>query len=388
MTSVIQPSSADLGSAFIGELASDLAAEGDVPDLMSRFLAPLLRLAGADAGAVRALSADGQHMQLISSVGLAGRQLRTGWTVQRDCGACGAALSCDTPTWASELTDCPQLGEVGHVGGDFQRMLAVPLGYRGQVLGVYSLFFLHRGGPGPEVLAVLKSVGDLLGLALNNARLEQTHLRAAVMAERHSMAAEVHDSVAQTLAFVKLRMPLLQDAIGHRDEAAALRYAADVRRAATDAHASLRELLTNFRAPVDVLGLRHALQASMHEFKTSTGLELEFQDRAPGLALSIAQEVQVSRIVQEALTNIAKHAQAQHAWLTLEQRSGTVEIRVEDDGRAAPALAAGGDGMSHGIAIMRERAGKIGGQIEIGRREGGGTCVRVSIPLDADGVQG
>jgi len=388
LSSVIQASSADLGGAFLGELATDLAAEGDVPDLLSRVLAPLLRLAGADAGAVRALSADGQQMQLISSVGLAGRQMRAGWTVQRDCGACGAALSCDTPTWATELTACAQLGEVGHAGGDFQRMLAVPLGYRGQVLGVYSLFFLHPGDPGPEVLAVLKSVGDLLGLALNNARLERAHLRAAVMAERHSMAAEVHDSVAQTLAFVKLRMPLLQHAIGHRDEAAALRYAADVRRAATEAHASLRELLTNFRAPVDVLGLRHALHASMDEFKASTGIELAFVDRAPGLALSIAQEVQVARIVQEALTNIAKHAQARHAWLTLEQRGGTVEICVEDDGRGAPAPAGGADGMSHGIAIMRERAGKIGGQIEIGRREGGGTCVRVSIALHAGGGEG
>ncbi len=262
-------------------------------------------------------------------------------------------------------------------------MLAVPLGHRGQVLGVYSLFYLRADGPGPEVLAVLKSVGDLLGLALNNARLEHAHLRAVVMGERQSMAAEVHDSVAQTLAFVKLRMPLLQDAIADHDELAALRYAADVRRATGDAHASLRELLTNFRAPVDLLGFRHALQTSVRDFESSTGLAVVFQDRAAGLALSAAQELQLSRIVQEALTNIAKHARARHAWLTIEQRSDMVEIRVEDDGTGAAPHNGGSLGSNHGLDIMRERAAKVGGQIEIGRREGGGTRVRVCLPMPA-----
>ena len=222
MTSMAQSSSVDLGTSLLGELASGLAAEGDLPELLSRFLAPLLSLASADAGAVRALSADGQQMQLVSSIGLSGRWLRAGWTGPSGCGACGAALACDQPTWATELAACPQLGEVGHAGGDFRRMLAVPLRHRGQLLGVYSLFFLRGDGPGADVLAVLKSVGDLLGLALNNARLEHAHLHAAVMAERHSMAAEVHDSVAQTLAFVKMRMPLLQDAITRQDQALSL----------------------------------------------------------------------------------------------------------------------------------------------------------------------
>ena len=91
------------------------------------------------------------------------------------------------------------------------------------------------------MLAILRSVGELLGLALNNARLEQEHLRATLMSERQMMAAEVHDSLAQSLAFVKMRMPLLHDAMRAHDDARAQQYCDDVRSAVTQAHASLRE---------------------------------------------------------------------------------------------------------------------------------------------------
>lgn len=386
MTHEVAAPNADGQAAILRDLASDLAATDDLPELLMRFLVPLLRMAGADAGAVRAISQDGGQLHLVSSVGLTGPALRGAWTAHRDCGACGSAATTNAATWANGQAGCPQLGVSGHTSGDFQRMLAVPLKHRDQVLGVYNLFFLRAQGPGPEVLAVLESVGSVLGLALNNARLEQAHLRAAVTHERQSMAAEVHDSIAQTLAFVKLRMPLLHAAIIEHDEPAALRYSADVRRAVTDAHAAVRELLTNFRAPVDPLGLRHALQSGIDEFESATGIELVFEDRAPGLGLSSSQETQLFRIVQEALTNIAKHARAQRSWLTIVRRDDGVEIVVEDDGQGFGPTGAADAGESHyGIDIMRQRTAKLGGEIEFGPRGGGGTRVRLWVPLGAQG---
>ena len=214
---------------------------------------------------------------------------------------------------------------------------------------------------------------------------QRAGFEAALMRERESMAAEVHDSIAQTLSFVKLRMPLLHEAIVAHDEPAALRYCADVRRAVTDAHASLRELLTNFRAPVDPLGLGHALQFAIDEFESSTGIELEFADRAAGLALSGVQEAQLFRIVQEALHNVAKHARARATWLTIERRDAGVEIIVEDDGQGVTPEQAGASETHYGIGIMRQRAAKLGGHIEIGQRAGGGTRVRAWVPLGAPG---
>ena len=370
---------------ILGELASDLVAvDGDLPALLERFLDPLLRLSGAQAGAVRAITDLGDQMQLIGSVGLPEAVAKAQGCVRSGCGTCGAAASGSIPVWTSKVTACAQVDASGELGGEYRRMLAIPLQHRGRVHGIYNLFFAHGDEPAPEVLAVLKSAGELLGLALNNARLERAHLRLALMNERRAMAAEVHDSVAQTLAFIKLRMPLLEEAISDHDESVASRYAGEVRRAVTEAHASVRELLTHFRAPVDPLGLRHALQSSIAEFEQTTGIELAFSDRAPTLTLSPAHEVQLFRIVQEALNNIARHAGARHTWVTLDGGADAVEILVEDDGHGVPAAGASACEAHYGIDIMRQRAASLGGQVEIGRREGGGTRLRVRVPRVAE----
>ena len=88
-----------------------------------------------------------------------------------------------------------------------------------------------------QVLALLESVGALLGLALENARLERANLRAALADERQAIAADVHDSIGQSLAYVKMRLPLLQDAIRGCDQAGAEGYFDDVRGAVREAHA-------------------------------------------------------------------------------------------------------------------------------------------------------
>lgn len=382
MTSEVEPSlsGSHAGAGILGELASDLAGEGNLPELLKRFLAPLLQMAGADAGAVRALSGCGNQFHLISSIGLPEEMARADSTVHAHCGACGMAAAGESPTWANEAAGCARLGAAAPAVVDFRRMVAVPLRHRGQVLGVYNLFYAQPHGPGPEVLAVLKAVGELLGLALNNARLESEKMRARLAQERQRMAAEVHDSLAQSLAFVKMRMPLLEDALAQHQEARALQYCSDVRAAVTQAHASLRGILTHFRSPMDPQGLVHALDTSARQFRDSTGAGLEFVNELPDLRLGPEEEAQVFHIVQEALSNVARHASARHAWLQVAAAPrGGVEIVVEDDGAGLPAAGVGG-GSHYGLEIMLERARRLGGTLEIGPRQGGGTRVRLAFP--------
>jgi two-component system nitrate/nitrite sensor histidine kinase NarX len=250
------------------------------------------------------------------------------------------------------------------------------------------------------VLAVLKSVGELLGLALNNARLEQEHLRARVMHERQMMAAEVHDSIAQTLAFVKMRLPLLEEAVGSHDDARLMRYLGDLRSAVGEAHSSLRAIIGEFRTPPDPLGLDHALQDRVRQLRERHGIEAEMVNHAPGLSLPTGDELQVVNIASEALANIARHARASHAWLSLAVNDGQVELRIEDDGCG---LAAGAGSVAdtvdvpsdatparsghHGIAIMGERARRIGGRLELRPRQGAGTLLTLNFPLPATAVR-
>ena len=367
---------------ILAEITAGLAAGSDLHDLLQRFLTPVMQIAGARAGAVRVLSPEGDRLQMISQVGLPEHVLCAERSVDPACGICGSAFTRDTVVWADDVGHCARRSADSYFGQECRHLLAVPLTHRGRVLGLYNLFFDTRSALDAEATALLHSIGELLGLALHNAVLEREHLRATVLSERQAMAAEVHDSIAQTLAFVKMRMPLLQEAITSHDEAAALGYCADVRKAVSSAHTNLREVLAHFRAPMDPLGLKHALHSSVIAFCELTRVDLKFEDRVPELRLSAAQEFQVLRIVQEALANIAKHARAHRAWLTIEQQRGQIVVVIEDDGDGPTTADPAGDASHYGLDIMRQRAASLGGSLDVCTRDGGGTRVHLQFPAN------
>ncbi len=367
------------GAGLLTELAADLAAGGDLRLLLDRFLDPIVRLSGAQAGVVRVLSDDDERLRIVSDVGLPGSVCGAEESVDRHCGHCGEAADAQRVVWTSDLSRCSDRTHDAWFGDDCRCMLVVPLQHRGRMLGVYNLFFDSGAAePAPGVAALLKAVGELLGLALHNARLEAENLRAAVVHERQAMAAVVHDSIAQTLTYVKMRLPLLQDAVLVRDEGRALKYLDDVRDAVGEAHASLREIVTHYRTRIDPRGLVPALDALAARFPRRTGIELAFANRAPGLRLPAELESDVFHIAQEALANVERHSGARHAWLTVEPTPAGVELLVEDDG-SGPGRPAD-EAAHYGIGIMSERALRLGGELSVAPRPGGGTRVRLAFP--------
>lgn len=366
-------------TGLLVELAADLASGGELHALVERFLQPVIGLAGAQAGAVRLLSDAGDRLELVGSLGLPEGVVARVGAAHPKCGHCGHAADEGTIVWASDLQACSERSGSSYFGGGCQRMMVVPLHYRERLLGVYNLFFATEPEPSAEVQQILRSVGELLGLALNNARLERDHLRATLARERQALAAEVHDALGQSLAFVRMRLPLLVDALRAGDDDKAERYHEDIRSAAAHAHTSLRSIVTQMRAPMDPRGLLHALGAAADNFRRASGTELDFVSKVQDLHLRSEHEPQVFHLVQEALHNITRHAHAQHAWLhILPTDGGGVDFVVEDDGVG---LGRGHGGPAHhGLEIMAERARRLGGVLEVGPRSGGGTRVKLAVP--------
>jgi len=185
---------------------------------------------------------------------------------------------------------------------------------------------------------------------------------------------------------MKMRMPLLQEAVRQHDEAGSSRYIADVNDTLGVTYSSLRELLTHFRNRMDPQGLLPALRKTVNGFYDRTGIALDFINHAPDLALPIEQELQVFHIVQEALTNIGKHSRAKHARLILAEQNGRYAITIENDGTGLagepPESSAGTKGETghYGMNIMRERAKHLGGEIHFEDLAGQGTRVRLTFP--------
>lgn len=370
---------------ILAAITAGLSSGDDLRELLARLLRPLVDLAGAQAGAVRVLDDVDKRMHLVASTGLPAAVEEAERAVEGDCGACGVALRGTQPAWSQDLSACSRRNAGAYFGAGCRRILAVPLAHRGRTLGLYNLFFDDGAQPTRDALGLLESVGALLGLALDNVRLERENLRAALASERQAIAAEVHDSIGQSLAYVKMRLPLLEDAIRGCDHGRAEGYFEDVRDAVRQAHGSLRAVLTHMRAPMDPLGLGHALATSADAFRRSSGVALESAGRWPEVQLTPAQEAQVFHIVQEALSNITRHAGAKHAWLGLDAAEGQLVVTIEDDGRGLPLAAGGADGSHYGLDIMRERARRLGGALELGTREGGGTRVALRFPARPPG---
>lgn len=316
------------------QLAAELSSPSHPQALLERLLEPIVHLSGARAGSAHLRCPDSGRLQPVAS-----RVLQA-------------------------------------AAGD-ERIVSVPLRYRGHELGEIQLSVAADAVLSDDTVAVHRSIGALLGLALHDAGLE--------CGSRQALVAEVHDGIAQTLAFARMRLPLLEQAIVAHDEPAALRYGADIRQAIGTAHTNLRAILTQGSAPMDPKGLKHALRSSVRCFREQTQVELVLCDGAPDLHLSATQEAQVYMIVQEALANIAKHAGARQAWLKIDQLGDRIDVVVEDDGSGLPAPAHPASPSHLGMDIMRQRAARLGGELEIRAREGGGT--RLSLAFSSRGIE-
>lgn len=371
----------------LSEASSILPGDAGVEEWLVRFLAAMVQLAGASAGAVRVLTGDGGHLKLIASVGLPREAVAREKLMPVNCGACGVAVRGAQMVQGSYGVACAGITSVAWFGSN-ATMVVVPIARNGRVLGAYNLF-LREARVLPEETALLyRSIGEHIGMALENARLAHENLRMTVMNERQMMAAEIHDSLAQTLAYMKMRTALLVDELRKAGNESALRYATDVQDALGEAYADLRELLAQFRSRMDPMGLVHALQGIAEGFEDRTGVALVFENRLADLNLGADEEANVFHILQEALANVGRHSGATRARLTLDERAGEYVFTVEDDGVGFFTLGhapdAGQAQPRHhlGVNIMRERAQRLAGRIEISNLPQRGARVRLTLPAD------
>jgi two-component system nitrate/nitrite sensor histidine kinase NarX len=369
--------------------ACGLTDLNDLEILLERFLVSIIAMAGAKAGAVRVLTDDARHMRLVCQLGLPSHVAVAEALVEFDCGLCGVAAASDMLVWMDDMSACARHSRQTYFGVQCQRGLVISLLHGKEVMGIYNLFFDSNAQLAPETQTMLRLIGQLLGLALHNARLERERLRLTVMKERQDMVNEVHDVIAQTLAYVKMRLPLLSSAMLAHDDPNSVKYFNDVKNGVTEVHHNLREVMTYFRARMDPLGLMHAINGIAQGFYDRTGIQLEVKNQVRNLGLSEEQEIQVFHIVQEALANTAKHSMARHAVVAIERTAVGLEFLIEDDGlgMAAPsvstivAMAKEMTSSNHfGLEIMRSRAQRLGGSVEVSTNAGGGTQVRLQIP--------
>jgi signal transduction histidine kinase len=270
---------------------------------------------------------------------------------------------------------------------------SVPLMAGDRTLGVMNVASSSVREYTPDDMTLLNAVGRQLGIAVENARLweevkEKETLRqqflekviAAQEAERQRLARELHDEAAQTLTALSLGLRRLQD-----DQNLPLpqrKLAEDLKSQTTGLASELHRLSVELRpSALDRVGLVGALEQYIQEFKRRYTLEAQFEsDNLDQTSLSPEIETNLYRIIQEALTNVARHAQARSVSVLLQVRDGQIVTTIEDDGKGFDLAQAQKNGRL-GLFGMQERAAMLGGSLNIEAAPGQGTTVFVKIPL-------
>ena len=366
------------------DVAAGINEAESLDSLLLRFLHVLKEMVNGRAATARLVKPDGSR-RLVGSIGLDETRVGDQTAMSLDLCFCGNVLASGDILCDNDQRYCSRLYGRRMFRGDEIEVVTIPLEHRDELLGYYTIFVDKPGiGAREDILELLFSIGHHLGIAVAKHRSDADALRLSIMEERNSLANELHDSLAQTLASLRLQVNLFEESLAQAPIPSKARVDLDRLRGGLDeAHRELRSLLANFRAPMDRRGLVSALERLTASFRQATGLKVLFQNNLRAFELPAAAELQVTRIAQEALANIRKHARAHTVRVLLTAKmEGDQVLLIEDDGVGFQLPEPEGQTGEHiGLSIMRERARRMGAELRIESEPEEGTRVELHFSL-------
>ncbi len=268
--------------------------------------------------------------------------------------------------------------------------LEAPLQRAGATIGLLMVGSRLEHGLAADEVETLSSLANLAAIATENARLQARLRELAVVAERERIAREMHDGLAQVLGYVNTKSQAIEEllAAGRTDEARSA--LGELAAAARSIYVDVREAIIGLRSPVvPGIGLVASVEDYVVRFAEAAkiAIRVDAPDAARRLELAPDVEAQVFRIVQEALTNVRKHAGARRAEVLFSLDDGQLDVVISDDGRGIVASPGHADRPQYGLRAMRERADSIGAMVEWANAAEGGCRVHLAVPAPAERVQ-
>ncbi|MEB2344389.1 MAG: type IV pili methyl-accepting chemotaxis transducer N-terminal domain-containing protein [Deltaproteobacteria bacterium] len=362
------------------EVSREISSRLEIDHILRSVTDKARALLGADVGALCLVDDDGRVLNLQSTSGPKEAIVSACLPVQDPpadqvlvaeralaCGASGCAGACSmlaAPFRASHLAARLQVGD--------------------RVIGALCVCSGRSDAFAADAANLLTKLADSVAIALENARLYQQAERLAMLEERQRIAAEMHDGAAQTLGFLELKAGEISAlaAAGRAGEAAD--GLGRMRAVMAQASREMRQAIAALQEPPSApLTLHERLTRLVQESEAhgEPGARVTSILLPPPLVLPPEASEQVLRVVGEALVNAQRHARAEQITVRLEQRAGEASVTVEDDGRGFDPKAPCPDGASHfGLSIMRARAARLGGRLEVVSAPGSGTRVGLRWP--------
>lgn len=373
-TQRIEVKNRELGTLY--EVAAFLNASTTAEPLCDSVLERMISLFTASGGVIRLTDPKGEQMKVVSARGVSQHFLDEETYLAVGSCVCGEVAR-DGIAVSSDLT-IPSSRPLLHACSrdNFRSIAAIPIRSKQNMLGLLNLFFTSTRILPPAEVRLLESVGLHLGTAIENQRLIAREKEMAISEERNLLAQELHDSIAQSLAFLNIQVQLLQEDLSNQKVANAIEVVEQIREGVQESYDDVRELLVHFRTRLDHADLDAAIGSALEKFEGQVGIRTRYHRVGPHLDLPPESVLQMLHILQESLSNVRKHAGASEVEVEL-ITEGECRLTVKDNGRGFDPAHNAGD--THvGIRIMRERAHRMGGKLTLESAPGEGTRVSLS----------
>lgn len=363
------------------EVTALVAKATTLDELAQGFASNITRIARADGVAVRWSDQDNQRYLMLAAQGLPSAMVEAELCLDKGdchCGVASPEIGLRViPIQSVENTSLKHCSKAG-----FETVVNIPVYLHHRLMGEIDLFFHARVNPSPAERSLLEAHSSHLAGAMENLRLNSLEKEAAVSQERHLLARELHDSIAQSLAFLKIQVQLMRNAVQACDSGEIAQVLEEIDLGVRESYGDVRELLMHFRTRTNTEDIEPALATTLRKFEHQSGITASLSLQGQGMPLSPDLQIQVLHILQEALSNVRKHARASHVWLDVQQQPEW-RFEVRDDGLGFTPNNDQLDETHVGLRIMTERAQRIGAHLDIISTPGHGSSIILTLPTPA-----
>ena len=368
--------------SILNAFARQLNAQVDLKRALQTALSQVAELLDLRTGWVWLLHEESGQSYLAAAQNLPPALAEAPWRMEGTCYCLDTFRAGDLAGAANvNVVTCSRLKYLIDGTGGLRYHASIPLYAHGRQLGVLNVASADWRELSSDDLQLLYTIGDLLSIAVERARLFERSAHLGALEERNRLARELHDTLAQSLTAIALQLEsadvLLETGAPASATSIAVRRALELTRASLEeARRSVQDLRA---APLESRTLAEALAALVAAVQSPKGPHASFEVIGAARPLPARVEVGLFRIAQEALNNVVQHARARHCRVLLTTTPDEVRLMVADDGAGFDPddVAAG----RFGLLGLNERARLLHGQLRLETSSGEGTCVEVVVPL-------